>query len=508
MAQRKLIIVFVHGWSVTNTNSYGGLPVRLQNEAKARGLNFETKHLFLSRYISFHDEVRLSDVSRAFRTAVEDELRDLLDGGRRFVCITHSTGGPVIRDWWHRYYDGVQRSGVCPMSHLVMLAPANHGSALAQLGKGRISRLKSWFGGVEPGEGILDWLELGSGDAWDLNSRWIERGGNSIAANGVLPFVLTGQSIDRKFYDHLNTYTGESGSDGVVRVASANLESRMILLEQQLPKRRSGATRQAAAPALNVTRVTAGAKSALRVVRGAAHSGKRKGIMRGVHVDAGHNKGGDLVDAVLECIAVKSRADYRKLAKKHSDDTDSVQRDERLEIEDRLLLRDAHFIHDRYSMVTFRVSDDHDYPIRDFDLLLTGGKDSDPNKLPRGFFMDRQLNRVNRNTLTYYFNYDIMAGAPAVSDGDKVIRPATRGATSLGFRIVPRPADGFVRYLPCEVRASKSLLGEALQPNSTTLVDIRLRRVVTKSVFRMSRLKGKSVAGSFRRTTPGDDIAS
>ncbi|NNE59570.1 MAG: phospholipase, partial [Woeseia sp.] len=137
MAQRKLIIVFVHGWSVTNTNSYGGLPVRLKNEATARGLDFELKHLFLSRYISFHDEVQLADVARAFSTAVEDELRGLLDRGMRFICITHSTGGPVIRDWWHRYYDSVPRSGACPMSHLIMLAPANHGSALAQLGKGR-----------------------------------------------------------------------------------------------------------------------------------------------------------------------------------------------------------------------------------------------------------------------------------------------------------------------------------------------------------------------------------
>lgn len=504
MAQRKLIIVFVHGWSVTNTNTYGGLPVRLQNEAKARGLDFETKHLFLSRYISYHDEVQLADVSRAFRTAVEDELRTLLDGGRRFVCITHSTGGPVIRDWWHRYYDDVRGSGVCPMSHLVMLAPANHGSALAQLGKGRISRLKSWFGGVEPGAGILDWLELGSRGAWDLNNAWIERGDDAIAANGVLPFVLTGQTIDRKFYDHLNTYTGESGSDGVVRVAAANLQSRRVLLEQQLPQK---ASRSAAeAPALNVTRVAAGADTSLRVVRGAAHSGRRKGIMRGVHVDAGHDKGRDLVDAVLECIAVKTRADYRRLAKRHSEETDAVQREERLEIEDRLLLRDAHFVHDRYSMVTFRVSDDHGYPVRDFDLLLIGD-DSDPNKLPRGFFMDRQLNRVTRNALTYYFNYDIMAGAPEVSNGSEIIRPATRGAKSLGIRITPRPADGFVRYLPCEIRASKSLLGELLLPNTTTLVDIRLRRVVNKNVFRMSRLKGKSVAGSFRRTPPGDDIA-
>ena len=124
MARRSKILVFVHGWSVTNTDTYGGLPARLRNEAKARDLAIEIKHLYLGRYISFHDEVRLPDIARAFEKAVSDELGSALQHGKRFICITHSTGGPVVRDWWHRYYDGVEGSGVCPMSHLIMLAPA------------------------------------------------------------------------------------------------------------------------------------------------------------------------------------------------------------------------------------------------------------------------------------------------------------------------------------------------------------------------------------------------
>ena len=79
MAKRSLIIVFVHGWSVTNTNTYGSLPARLRNECKARNLDVDVKHLFLGRYISFHDEVRLPDVSRAFQTAVGEELADMFD---------------------------------------------------------------------------------------------------------------------------------------------------------------------------------------------------------------------------------------------------------------------------------------------------------------------------------------------------------------------------------------------------------------------------------------------
>jgi hypothetical protein len=240
MATSKVVVVFVHGWSVTNTDTYGGLPVRLRREATAAGIDIQVKEIFLGRYISFRDEVRIGDISRAFRTAVADKLSNVLKDGTRFVCITHSTGGPVIRDWWHRYYETVPRSGMCPMSHLIMLAPANYGSALAQLGKGRLSRMKSWFGGVEPGQGVLDWLELGSESAWDLNLAWIRSDGSQISSKGVFPFVLTGQTIDRAFYDNLNSYTGEIGSDGVVRVAAANLEGRYIQLVQQAPKKKAG----------------------------------------------------------------------------------------------------------------------------------------------------------------------------------------------------------------------------------------------------------------------------
>ena len=504
MAKRSMILVFVHGWSVTDTNTYGNLPARLRNECKAQNLDVTVKHIFLGKYISFHDEVKLQDISRAFRTALDDQLRAPLNAGQRFVCITHSTGGPVVRDWRQRYYDDVPGSGTCPMSHLIMLAPANYGSALAQLGKGRISRLKSWFGGVEPGQGVLDWLELGSDEAWALNNEWLDNGDGRIGAKGVFPFVLTGQSIDRKFYDNLNTYTGELGSDGVVRVAAANLRGRRIELHQVAAKKNSKG--ELAADKLDVANVATGPETALRIVRGAAHSGDRMGIMRGTGKAAGSAKGRDTVTAILECIAVKSMADYRKLVKQHDSETATVQDEERLEVEDKLLLPDTHFIHDRYSMVIFRLRDDEGYPIQDFDLLLTAGKDNDPNKLPKGFFVDRQLNRGNRSTITYYFNYDIMVGAPEVKRGDKVIREATQGTDALGLKVMPRPDEGFVHYLPCEISASKDLLNHVLQPNATTMIDLTLRRNVTKNVFRLEALKGDSTKGSFSKTKPGDEL--
>ena len=507
MPTSKVVVVFVHGWSVTNTDTYGGLPVRLRQEATAAGIDIQVKEIFLGRYISFRDEVRVSDISRAFRTAVADKLSSVLKDGTRFVCITHSTGGPVIREWWHRYYETVPRSGTCPMSHLIMLAPANYGSALAVLGKGRLSRMKSWFGGVEPGQGVLDWLELGSEPAWDLNRAWIRSDGSQISTKGVFPFVLTGQYIDRAFYDNLNSYTGEMGSDGVVRVAAANLEGRYIKLVQQAPKKKPGKKGVFEAKDLNVEEFAEAPNTALRIISGKSHSGSSIGIMQSVKKSPTDRKSQETVDAILDCLKVRTKTQYQNLCQRFATQTKDVQERELLEVETRLFRSDAYFFHDKFSMVVFRVRDDEDYPITDYDLILTAGPESDPNHLPQGFFADRQRNSVNPETVTYYFNYGAMAGSEAVKDKDgDVVRGARAGAGTLGFRIVPRPGSGFVHYLPCEIKASKDMLQKALHSNSTTLFDIRLRRVVRKNVFCVDKMTNKTKPLNFSRTKPGDKI--
>ena len=201
---KKVNLVFVHGYSVTNLDTYGELPLRLKAEGASQDVEVNVEEIYLGQYISFRDEVVLDDISRAFKQAVNDQLSHILSANERFVCITHSTGGPVIRNWWSKYYYNVPGEK-CPMSHLVMLAPANFGSALAQLGKGRLSRIKSWMDDVEPGQGVLDWLELGSSSSWKLNHEWIDANAATFGPDGIFPFVLIGQSIDRKIYDNLNS---------------------------------------------------------------------------------------------------------------------------------------------------------------------------------------------------------------------------------------------------------------------------------------------------------------
>ena len=99
-----------------------------------------------------------------------------------------------------------------------------------------------------------------------------------------------------------------------------------------------------------------------------------------------------------------------------------------------------------------------------------------------------------------------MLGAPErVVDGN-VIRPASQGTSALGVILRPRPDKGFVHYLPCELPASAEFLRQALLPNGTTLIDIRVRRIVHKNTFRLDRMQGDRTRGDFKRTRPDNDI--
>ena len=489
-----ITVVFVHGWSVTNLDTYGVLPARLREEGKKNGIDIQVEEIFLGRYISFHDEVRVPDISRAFKTALADQLPNVTN----FVCITHSTGGPVVRDWWNRYCKGKRPK--CNVSHLIMLAPANFGSALAVLGKGTLGRLGSWFSGVEPGQGVLDWLSLGSREAWDLNLDWIFIDESLVNPSGLFPFVLTGQSIDRKLYDSLNSYTGEIGSDGVVRVAAANLNATYFKLEQPLPVKNSKGN--LITDDFKVASSKTAPASPLRIISDVSHSGNKMGIMTGV--SANDAKSMETINAIFDCIRVKNKKDYLALVDKFNAETAAVLKKEKVETEDKFFLADRYFIHDRFTMIIFRLTDTEGFPVTDFDLLLTAGEDNDPNHLPKGFFADRQQNKSSRNVITYYLNYDVLVGDDPVmsTDGKKELKGKREGIDKLGVIIKPRPDSGFVKYIECKYQASKILFKTVLQPNSTTMIDIVLQRVVDKEVFRMEGLNGPK---DFKKKNPSND---
>lgn len=493
----SLTLVFVHGYSVTNLNTYGELPQRLKNEAAAYNHSITIQDLFLARYISFNDEVQLSDLAKAFQHALKVQI----PSGSSFICITHSTGAPIVRTWLHLYYANQERA-LCPLSHLIMLAPANHGSALAQLGKGRLSRIKSWFDQVEPGQKILNWLELGSYEAWQLNKAYIHGEAAECFSKNVFPFVLCGQDIDRKLYDHLNSYTGEVGSDGVVRLASANLNSAYLTLEQSTLQIIQGK----ASSELVLTSYTEAPKTALRILSRRSHSGDKMGIVKSIRKDSSDEDGKETIRAIFDCIAVRQLNDYNQLCERFNSESSTVQTSSALELEQKPLKQNQ-YIHDRCAMVIFKLVDSDGNTLGNFDLIFTTGPDKDPDALPNGFIIDRQKNHLDQSSLTYYFNYDLMMGSKEIAHEGEIIRKATNGISSLGIRIRPRPDEGFVRYLPCEINPSAELMKKMIRPNATTMVHISLFRIVSSEALRFEKTTNDDpITKDFKHTQAGSDF--
>ncbi len=392
---------------------YGYLPEWLRER-----LGVETHDVWLSEYVSYSDSVRMADLAEAFERARKQSI-----GDGPFCCVTHSTGGPVAREWLARYPEAGR------MTHLVMLAPPHHGSALAQLGKARLSRMAMWLGHREPGDQILDWLELGSEESWGLNRSHLA------APPDAFLFSMVGSGIEPKLYDHLNSYTGERGSDGVVRAAAANLNFSTVALKQ-------------AGPVLNVTQVGRSEASAFGILAGLAHSGTNIGILSSItRENAASHPAAQWVE---RCLKVEDPADYRAVT------------------EDLARLNTA--AKDRASMLVVRVKDPRGTEVKDYDLLLTAGPDYSPDALPKGFFLDRQKNRLSPGTLTYYL--------------DHAVFEQTR---ELGFRIQARPDSGPVNYRVAAFRSEEATVETALRPHETTYVDITLERRLEPVVFRLRK---------------------
>jgi len=434
-------LIFVHGWSVTNTDTYGELPQALASKASKFGLTINIQHIYLGRYISFHDEVTVDDIARAMNKALEDLPGNSKNSIQSFACITHSTGGPVVRHWVDRYF-GAERLEDAPLSHLVMLAPANHGSTLAALGKARVGRIQAWFEGVEPGQRVLDWLCLGSDGQWQLNKRYLDY---DYIGKGFYPFVLTGQGIDHHFYDFLNRYLVEEGSDGVVRVAGANMNYQYVALKQNIDKPVSN--RDNSYHLELDGGLSCSPHMAIGVYDDRSHSGEDMGIMRSEPADD------RVVTDILDCLKVDNDAAYSARAAVLKIRTETEQQGK-----------------SRYGMLVFNIHDDQGERIKenDYDLFLLGGNEYQPDDLPKGFFKDRQMNSKT-GRLVYYLDADKMKG---IKDG------------KLGIRVVARPSSGFSYYAEAEFHSDGTSLSDVIQPNETTYVDITLHRFVDEKVFR------------------------
>jgi hypothetical protein len=359
-----------------------------------------------------------------------------------------------------------------------MLAPANHGSSLAILGKARVGRLQAWISGVEPGQGILDWLCLGSSQAWQLQDDYT---GYSLAKSQLFPFVLGGETIDTKFYDFVNNYLVEVGSDGVVRLAGANLNYTFFRLVQSEDRYEGSDDFGYQLKVVPRTKARP-PPTPFCVIPNASHSGDKIGIMASVTPQNASQK--PVVARIVECLQVENQADYAACITSFANFTAATQQANAQQYGGRIR---------RFVMFIFRISDDAGRTIGDYDLILLGD-DFEPDTLPKGFFVDRQKNPSSQ-ALVYYLDYDVLATT-----------------AHLGIRVDARPVYSdpggkpaeFAGYVRAEFHLDKAAFDKWIRPNETVYVDIVLTRFVDSEAMRLEPLaKGR---GSFKSTKPAGPI--
>jgi pimeloyl-ACP methyl ester carboxylesterase len=224
-------ILIIHGWSDSSTSFR---PIaRFVEEHTGRPV----RDIYLGDYLSMSDEVSLPDLGSAMITALERE--NIPTGRAAFDVIVHSTGGLVIREFlvqFCRRPDGSPDPGLSPIGNLLMLAPANFGSPLARMGKSMIGRLFKgwkWDGPFETGKQVLDALELGSPYSWELAKRDLfDPAFPVFHPDNTRVTVMVGSSA---YPNRLKQMAHENGSDGTVRVATANLNAEAWTLSLEDP---------------------------------------------------------------------------------------------------------------------------------------------------------------------------------------------------------------------------------------------------------------------------------
>lgn len=281
-------VLLVHGWSVTDTSTYQALHLQLA------GHGFDLKHVFLGRYVSLDDAVTIRDIAHAMDCALEDVLGRAPWSGRIHL-ITHSTGALVVKQWLQDYYTG-SRAARRPVKNILFLAGPHFGSRLAHHGRTMLAQSLMTRG--PSGRQVLNALELGSAHSWQAADAVIAA--DSWLKRGIRSFCLTGDRIERDFFkSRIFPAAYETGSDGVVRVAAANLNFRRYRLDAATRRfRKLGEVSRVPFAALH------------RYV----HAGDEHGIMNSIVRKASPGKPDfQNLKLILECLAVRNAGDYARL---------------------------------------------------------------------------------------------------------------------------------------------------------------------------------------------------
>jgi len=439
-------IVIIHGWSDRSAN-FGALSAHVA--ALSGGSPFQIN---LADYVSMDDDVRFDDLVAGMQRAWTEVGLPTRPGS--VDAVVHSTGGLVIRDWLSTHFE----VGNAPIKRLLMLAPANFGSPLAHKGRAFYGRIIKGFTSEKPfqtGTHILKGLELASPYAWNLALR--DRFGprSHFGANKVLCTVLVGNTG----YSGIMAAANEDGSDGTVRVSTANLNCALIEADFATDPR------QPAFKFWNSTGATA-----FRVLDGDNHSTAAMKD-RGPRDPAGR-------DAITRALTV-SDADFAAWCEECAAATAAITR--RAEADD-----DGEKF--GYQNTVVRLTDDAGASVRDYFLeFYLENKDD-----PKNFFSEL----FHRDVLcSVHAHSDNAAYRSLMVDCTTLLREIDHDQEYMKISVTASPdfrTNGYVGYRTFTdddiggIRLTRQQMLKVFQPHRTVLLDMKIRRERAPGVFRIT----------------------
>ncbi len=493
-------ILLVHGYSAESKSSssanavtqiYGSFPAALRKKYAKRSVS----ELNVSRYISLEDGVTLDDLATAMENALRNEFQHLLD--QKFDVIIHSTGALVVRNWLRRFSPKPS-----PIDHLIYLAGANFGSGWAHVGKGQLAKWGRFVfqRGTERGVQVLHALELGSDEMLDLHRYFLADDNNLLRRYRVREFCITGSQVMRSWLPIPVRYAHEDGSDGVVRVASCNVNMNYVHVR---PKRRAyeisweeiGNYCKLMAKASNdrvqepneYYRVAEQSlvedKDRERVPFAipfeCAHTGDSMGVVTGKSV---RKEVMNLLDISLNVTTV---GEYRRVADKferHTLDNYAVAAKKLKAGFIKGLFNEPRQQYDPHAQVIFRLRDQFGNPVEHFDVFFDSYNETDfsINQL----FEHSHTNNKTDGIITFYLRVG------SFDDDSSAWKDQLQKISGVHLEIVPtEPQTEDIQYLPLCLTISGRRLRRIIQPHRTSIIDVTLLRLPSPEVFRILTAK-------------------
>lgn len=332
MAVRPIIVI--HGWS---DDAKG---MRHLVKLIEKHLQRPVKQLYIANYISMNDLVTMDDLVVAMDRAWDEaKISRTIHAND---VIVHSTGGLIIRDWLTRFFNTYNP----PVKHLLMLAPANFGSPLAQKGRALIGRIVKGLSSpylFQTGANILRALELASPYTWQLAMRDRFGKDNYYDKNKILTTVLVGN----KGFTGLAAAANEPGCDGAVRVSTTNLNAAHMTIDF---------IENAKQPSVNIR--TSKGRVAFRILDGENH-------YTIVAKDKGPNNP-DTINAILDALVVEDK-DFITYCKSCAKQTQQVMEK-----------RKTNVYQQGYQNTVIHTSNQFDKPVEDYFLEFYKQKNNCP----------------------------------------------------------------------------------------------------------------------------------